>query len=260
MYPQPWPVYPQPQPMIQQPVPQFFQMNQNTKDKQKLQGSKVEPGQAKSPVQLQGVVFSYPYTVPAPVPAPVPAYIPQQYYQPTVQHPKPEAHSKEKVNESQKVSEGEKSHEKSHVKPLPVAAPQPGYPFMGLAPQPYVPSYPYAMPPGQTGWRVRIYRPVLTIARPPPPPVFTSGYPLLNVQQPAYQPYSIPTQPYRPPPQPASPGLLPIGQRKDFQQISPSSPAYPMQQPLPVTPYRPPYPYFNHYPLGQVTQSAPLDR
>lgn len=246
--------------MIQQPVPQFLQMNQNTKDKQKLQGSKVELGQAKSPVQLQGVVFSYPYTVPAPVPAPVPAYIPQQYYQPTMQHPKQEVHGKEKGNESQKESEGEKSHEKSHVKPSQVAVPQPGYPFMGFPPQPYVPSYPYSIPPGQTAWRVRIYRPVLTIARPPPAPVFTPGYPVLNVQQPGYQSYPIPAQPYRPPPQPASPGLLPLGQRKEFQQISPPPPAYPMQPPLPVTPYRPPYPYFNHSPLGQTPQTNPLDR
>lgn len=235
-------------------------MNQNAKDKQRLQGSKVEQGQAKSPVQLQGVVFSYPYTVPAPVPAPVAPYIPQQYHQPTPPHPKQEAHGKEKGNESEKESEREKSHAKSQVKPLPVALPQTGYPFVGFPPQSYVPLYPYPTPSSQTAWKVRIYRPVLTIARPPPPPVFTPGYPLLNVQQPGYQPYPIPAQPYRPPPQPASPGLLPIGQRKEFQPMSPPPPAYPVQQPLPVTPYRPPYPYFNHYPFGQVPQSAPLDR
>ncbi|KAL9981471.1 hypothetical protein ACROYT_G010178 [Oculina patagonica] len=260
MYPQPWPVYPQPQPMIQQPAPQFLQVNQNTKGNQKPQGSKIEPGQAKSPVQLQGVVFSYPYSAQPyqPVPPPMPVYMPQQYYQPTVQQPKQESHSKKKGKESEKESES--GHEKSHEKPPQMAVPQPGYPFMGFPPQPYVPSYPSAVPPAQAAWRVRIYRPVLTIAR--PPPVFTPGYPVPSVQQPAYQPYPMPAQQYRPltPPvsQPASPGLLPLGQRTQPQQVSPPPAGYPMQLPLPVSPYRPPYPSFNPYPAGQIPQSPPL--
>ena len=261
MYAPSLPVYipSQQQPLMPiQAAPHFLQITPSKKDKQ-------GPGDAKTPLQLQGMVFTYPYAPQPYQPAPVPPVYMPQYYQPTVQQPRQHSNTKGKENEKEKEKESsKKSHEKT-----PQVTPAPSYPFMGYAPQGYVPQgfvpqtplplYPKPVPPPQTTWRIKLYRPVLTIARPPAPaplPFFNQGYPVLN------QPYPVPGQqfhPQTPVPQPASPGLRPIGQRPGTPQVIRPPTGFPLQPLQPLNTYRPaqvPYAY-PAYPTGQVPQRFP---
>lgn len=155
--------------------------------------------------------------------------------------------------------------EKSHVKPPQVGMVAPGYPFTGYIPQGYsplgigpqtpLPPYPYQVPAPQTTWRIKLYRPVLTIPRPQPAPVppFNQGYPVP-------QPFPITGQQFQaqPPfPQPASPGLRPLGQRSQAPQAIHPNTGFPFQQLPPVNTYRPPQMSYPAYPARQIPQRFP---
>lgn len=248
------PIYAPPQQQPQMPIqaaPQFLQIGPNKKDQ----------GNAKAPVQLQGMLFTYPYTSQVYQPAPVPpSYVPSQYYHPipTVEHPKKQSNNKEKESEKEKEKE-KASAEKPHEKPPVAGSVAPGYPFMGyvpqgyalqgFAPQPPLPLFPYPVPPPQTTWRIKLYRPVVTIPRPQPVPVpvFNQGYPVT-------QPYPIPPQQLQvhpSVPQAASPGLRPMEQRPQTPQaIRPPTG-------LPVNTYRPQQEPYQAYSAAQIPQRYP---
>ena len=273
---------PQQPPMLNEVGPQFLPIAPNKKDNQ-------GPAFAKSPVQLQGMVFTYPYTTQASQPVPVPPmYIPPRPYKPkttvgtksTGEHLRKHSNGTDKQNDREKEDEPSgKSHEK-----LPQLGPfgpvrqqgygpqgyglqgygpqgygSQGYVSQGYSPQLYAPqgyapqslspSFPEpAMTSPQTSWRIRLYRPFLTIQQPPPVPV-----PVLN------QGYSV--SPASPIPgqtlQPASPGLQPLGGRSQTPQVMSPYSFSPQFFP-PITSYRPqPIPLQAYSVSGQLPQNIP---
>lgn len=215
------------------------------------------------------MVFTYPYAPQVYQPAPVPSmYMPPQYYQPTVPQP-PKKHSNNKEKENEKEKERGPS-EKSHEKNLPAGV-SPTYPYVGYVPQGYAPQgyvpqgiapqiplppNPNPVPPAQTTWRIKLYRPILTIPRPqpqPPVPVFNQGYPVTN------QPYQIPDhQIHQMPlaPQLATPGLRPLGNGPEIPQAVSPPTGFPLQPILPVNTPQVPYPYPGNL-AGQIPPRYP---
>jgi len=275
-----WPAFTLPSqqpPMLDQVGPQFLPIAPNKKNNQ-------GPAFAKSPVQLQGMVFTYPYTPQASQPVPVPPmYIPPRPYQPkttvgtkpTGEHPKKHSNGTNKQNDREKDDEPSgKSHEKfPQLGPFGPVRPQgygpqgygpqgygsQGYVSQGYLPQLYAPqgyapqrfspSFPEpAMTSPQTSWRIRLYRPFVTIQQPPPVPVS-----VLNQGYSISPPSPIPGQTL----QPVSPSLQPLGGRSQTPQVMSPYSFSPQFFP-PITSYRPqPMPLQAYSMGGQLPQNIP---
>ncbi|XP_068747348.1 uncharacterized protein [Montipora capricornis] len=311
MYTQLWPANtPQqqqmPMPRLSLAAPVSFPIAPNKKANQDLPD-------LKSPVQLQGTVFTFPYAPQYNQPAPLPPrYMPPRPSQPNPvgkHHDKnPKGKNKQKGKEKEDES-SKKSHEKTpQMGPVTPVLPltryvaqgggsqgfvpqrfspqgygfqsynrqpfnQQGYPFnqqgyvqqgyapQGQAPQGYssqgfAPRPPYPLTSPQTTWKIRLYRPILTISRPQPVPVpvFNQGYPASSPFPVSGQQFQAQTQ--TPNPQPASPGLQPLGGSSQTPQAF-SSNGFSSQLIPSVNAYRPlPMPY-QDYSAGQLPQNIP---